>query len=144
MGRRKRKFNTTINELLSLEDKQEAMRVLENTISGESNAKKYPSRQIALKDEELISFECTHCKKTISPYEFLNQNQEKTLALAKCECGKNFFVRFKFRKVEGQVLASRVTYELTEERKSYYAEKCMIVKNKRRYPVRRQAKKIKC
>lgn len=109
------------------------------TLSGECSAKKYSSRVSALKDEELISFECPACKRNVDLIGFVNQNQEKTLALAKCECGKDFFIRFKFRRVDGQVAVSRVVYDMTDERREYYKEKHRLAHNRRRRRLRKKA-----
>lgn len=112
--------------------------IKESTLSGECSAKKYPSRVSALKDEELILFECPECKNKVSCVGIVNQNQEKTLAHAKCECGKEFFIRFKFRRIDGQVAVSRVIYDMTDERREYYEEKRRLAHNRRRRRLRKK------
>ncbi|MBR6633259.1 MAG: exonuclease domain-containing protein [Clostridia bacterium] len=95
-------------------------RALEN----DSSLKAYRSKREALKDAELVEFTCSECRGRVKCTEFVRQNAGKTLALARCENGEEFLVRFKFiRLADKTIRVKRAVYEMNDENRAFYEKR---------------------
>ncbi len=78
--------------------------------------KEFPSRSVAEKDEELHSFTCPMCNKTILCNDMLTYKWGRQIAIPECACGEKFYVRIKFRKKdENTFRVDRTVTELEEK-----------------------------
>lgn len=90
----------------------------------------YTSKKDVLKDNDIISFECPECKETAVCCDFVRQNAAKTLAMSKCKCKSEYFVRFKFiRTAEGTLKVKRAIYPMNDEYREFYKQRKEINKS---------------
>lgn len=95
-----------------------------NAAECDSSENTYQTKKEALKDRELTEFECPVCKKRAVCFGFVRQNSDKTLAIAQCETGKEFFVRFKFaRQSDGRIRVKRAIYPMNAEYRDFYQQR---------------------
>lgn len=104
-------------------------------LENDSNLKAYRSKREALNDSELVEFVCSECNGKVKCTEFVRQNAGKTLAVARCENGEEFLVRFKFVRLSDKRLkVKRTVYAMNEENRAFYEKRKEIassVKKKR-------------
>ena len=83
----------------------------------------YEKRIDAIRDPELSHFICKECGENVTCGEWVKQNGDKYVAIAKCSCGENFFIRMRFRKNnDGTFRAGIVVYLMNNEYRAYYQE----------------------
>ncbi len=93
----------------------------------------YRSKGSAVRNKDVNTFECPFCSKEVTCKEFVRQNYDKTLAIATCNCGKDFFVRLKFKKINNRYKVNRMIYPMNLEYEEYYQKKraqALSAKNK--------------
>lgn len=93
----------------------------------------YRSKGSAVRNKDVNTFECPFCNKGVTCKEFVRQNYDKTLAIATCNCGKDFFVRLKFKKINNRYKVNRMVYPMNLEYEEYYQKKraqALSAKNK--------------
>ncbi len=84
----------------------------------------YLTKREALRDKALVEFECPVCKSHAVCCDFVRQNAGKTLAVAHCKNGDEFFVRFKFaRLADGKIRVKRAIYPMDNEYKVFYKKR---------------------
>ena len=83
--------------------------------------KEFLSRSMAEKDEQMHSFTCPMCNKTVAFDDMLTYKWGRQIAIVDCACGERFFVRIKFRKKDEMTYrADRTVNELTDENIEFY------------------------
>ena len=101
----------------------------------------YHSRQDAFSDPEVISPACPICDKEMVFSRWVNQGDQRYMALAKCEEHGSFLIRLKLRKSELDLWsASRLIYSADEELERFYHEKSKSVRRRSRKRSRRKKK----
>ncbi len=90
----------------------------------------YSTKREALKDRSVIEFECPICKNKAICCDFVRQNAGKTLAVAHCKNGDEFFIRFKFARLsDGRIRVKRAIYPMDDEYKTFYKKRKDINKS---------------
>ena len=93
--------------------------------------KEFPSRQLLEKDEELHSFTCPMCNKTILCNDMFTYKWGRKISIEECSCGQKFFVRMKSRKKdEVTIRVDRTVTELNDENEDFYYEQLEKSKEK--------------
>ena len=78
----------------------------------------------AKNDKEINTFLCHECANSVQVREWLSQKPDRYLARAKCECGREYIIKVRFRKNEnGTYRASRTVCQMDEENRQYYEMK---------------------
>lgn len=78
----------------------------------------------AKNDPMLNVFKCHECGESVSIEYWLTQKPDRYIAVAKCECGQEYFVKVRFRKNEDKTYrANRTVYIMDDEHRSYYEKK---------------------
>jgi len=89
----------------------------------------YSTKFEFFEDEEVIGFDCPECNSKLCCLELVEQNGDKKISIIRCECGAEYFVRFKLIKSGDGFRIRRNIYELNEEYLKFYTAK----KDKNRY-----------
>lgn len=106
------------NDLIKMTGKKYEAEILEGV---------YKNKKEAFSSENVTSFYCPECGEKISCGEVVKQNSGKSIAIAKCRNGEDFFVRFKFiMKKGGRISISRSLRTLDEKSEAFYFEKKAI------------------
>lgn len=85
---------------------------------------KYKYCRDAKEDKKINTFSCHSCAKPIYIREWLNQKPDRYLSKVKCECGKEYFVKVRFRRNEDKTYrANRSVYEMNDDYREYYNRK---------------------
>ncbi len=94
--------------------------------------KLYKNKREVMRDPEVLEAECPECKGKAVCSGVVKQNQYKSLAIAKCACGAEFLMKFKFIRLEcGRIKVKRTIEPLTDENKAFYEAKKQIRKVKK-------------
>lgn len=89
-----------------------------------NSPKKYRFCKDAKSDPVLNTFECSSCHESVSVEGWLAQKPDRYLAVAKCSCGQDYFVKVRFRRNEDRTYrANRTVYIMDDERRAYYERK---------------------
>jgi len=81
----------------------------------------FKKRAEAFSDRTINTFKCLECGGTAQSDKWIRQNGDKFVSLYKCSCGKEYFVRLRFRKNGGETLkAGIIVYALTDEYRELY------------------------
>lgn len=84
----------------------------------------YLTKSAALEDDNMHLFACPICGETVYCKEWVTQNDQKKIAIAKCGNDEEFFVRLRFSKtINGMIRVSRMVYSLSEDNITYYQAK---------------------
>ena len=85
---------------------------------------KYKYCRDAKEDPKINTFSCHSCMKPIHVREWLNQKPDRYLSKVNCECGKEYFVKVRFRRNEDKTYrANRSVYEMNDDYREYYNRK---------------------
>lgn len=86
--------------------------------------KVYKSKMEAMSDPETTRFYFAEKNEYVTCIDVVRQNDAKFMAIAKCDSGEEFFIRFKFTKWDDGIFSyNRIIYELTEKNRSYFNSK---------------------
>ena len=84
----------------------------------------YPTKAEAFADKAFIHPACPHCGETLEFSKWVNQGDQRYMAMAACPEHGKLLVRLKFHKADiDQWSVTRMTYEATESMQSYYKTK---------------------
>lgn len=87
----------------------------------------YGSKKEALMSENVISFECPECGERVFCSEAVAKTKGKSIALAKCKNGEEFFVKFRFLpKKGGKVTVCRSLKTLNQNNEALYYQKKIL------------------
>lgn len=96
----------------------------------------FSNRATALANSECKRIKCEACTEKAVCGNWVHQSGEKYISLARCKCGKEYFVRLILRKLsDDSVRATRLIYPLDDQRREYYisVSERNRRKNKRRF-----------
>ena len=133
-------------KLLALQSEQRRARREENEQQLEPISQavfeEYHSRTDIFADSEIAAPSCPICGGELGFSRWVNQGDQRYMALAKCPEDGAFLVRLKLRKNElGLWSASRLIYRADEELEHFYHEKSKSVRRRSRSRGRRKKKK---
>jgi len=84
----------------------------------------YPTKAEAFADKAFIRPVCPHCQSEMEYAKWVNQGDQRYMAMATCPEHGKMLVRLKFHKADiDQWSVTRMTYEATESMESYYKAK---------------------
>lgn len=93
----------------------------------------------AVKHTELRNFTCPACEKALSVKEWVPQNKDRQIALVKCACGTESFLRMRLKpRPDGTLTALRTVYASDEAAAEYYKKR-----HTRYLNAQKHAKKVK-
>ena len=86
--------------------------------------KRYPSRQAALRDPELLRFYSPLRKESIVCCGVVRQKENKFLCVGQCENGQELLVRLSFSQTQGgSFFVTRLLYDMDESNRNLYEKK---------------------
>ncbi len=102
----------------------------------------YHSKQDVFDDPEIVSPPCPICEAEMAYSRWVNQGDQRYMALAECPEHGPFLVRLKLKKNELDLWgASRLIYRADEQMVAFYREKTKSVRRRSRSRTRRRKKK---
>ncbi len=94
---------------------------------------KYKFCKDAKNDKKLSVFKCHDCEECVEITKWLAQKPDRYLAVGKCVCGQEYFIKLRFRKNEDKTYrANRTVYIMDGERREYYNKKLAEKEESRR------------
>ena len=101
----------------------------------------YPTKAEAFADKAFIRPVCPHCQSEMEYAKWVNQGDQRYMAMATCPEHGKMLVRLKFHKADiDQWSVTRMTYEATESMESYYKAKASHSRRRSRGKGKRRSK----
>ena len=101
----------------------------------------YPTKAEAFGDEHFVHPPCPHCDADMEYAKWVNQGDQRYMALAHCPEHGSMLVRLKLHKSElNEWTATRLIYQATESMESYYKQKAAQPRKRSRGRSRRKSK----
>lgn len=95
----------------------------------------YPDYRSGLSDPRNLQMVCPKCEGIVAFAAEYLPNAGRYVRFGTCTCGGDYCIQLRFRRLpDGNYRACRLTYELTEERRTYFAErKAKLDERRERY-----------